>query len=55
MTPFLFPRKDEGKWTHSDQRQQNPVHVFEMDRLEDERDIRLPSRAWGPDCGLKPP
>ena len=29
---------DEGKWTHSDQRQQNPVHMFETEKLKDEED-----------------
>lgn len=39
MTPVLFPRMEEGKQTHFDQRQRNLVQVFEMDKQEVERDI----------------
>lgn len=38
---------EEGERTHSDQRQQNPVHIFEKEKLKGERDIALPRQELG--------
>lgn len=32
----------EGEQAHSDQRRQNPAHVFEMEKLKCEGDTTLP-------------